>query len=58
MYFAAKNNLNYHLWWHPHNFGEDIDKNMEQLENIIKYYQYLNSKFNFISKNMINIQNE
>lgn len=58
MYFAAKNNLNYHLWWHPHNFGEDIDKNMEQLENIIQYYKYLNSRFNFISKNMINLQNE
>lgn len=24
MTFAAKKGRNYHLWWHPHNFGENI----------------------------------
>lgn len=52
MTYAAKNGLNYHLWWHPHNFANDIDKNIHQLQNIIDHYRELNSKYDFKSQNM------
>ena len=28
---AAQNGEVYHLWWHPHNFGKDIEENMQFL---------------------------
>ena len=52
MNFAAKNDQNYHLWWHPHNFGADLDKNLEILERILSHYKWLNSEFGFESRNM------
>ena len=49
MSYAAKNARNYHLWWHPHNFGEDINKNIAQLKDIINHYNLLNKEYSFIS---------
>jgi hypothetical protein len=34
---AAKNQAAYHLWWHPHNFGVNLDKNLEFLERILAH---------------------
>jgi peptidoglycan/xylan/chitin deacetylase (PgdA/CDA1 family) len=52
MTFAAKNNLVYHLWWHPHNFGANQRENFEFLEKIFLHFQKLNSKYNFSSNTM------
>lgn len=52
MIFAAKNNLEYHLWWHPHNFGENVSENIKQLKEIIAHYRYLNEKYAFQSSTM------
>jgi peptidoglycan/xylan/chitin deacetylase (PgdA/CDA1 family) len=52
MTHAAKNNLTYHLWWHPHNFGINQDKNFAFLEKILKHYQKLNTQYNFQSVTM------
>jgi len=52
MTYAAKNNELYHLWWHPHNFGTNLDKNLEILENIFVHYNKLNATFNFCSDTM------
>ena len=41
MLYAAKNKMDYHLWWHPHNFGVNTNENIQNLENILKYYDYL-----------------
>ena len=49
---AASNNAIYHLWWHPHNFGKNIDKNFEILESILDHYDLLNRKSGMISLNM------
>lgn len=49
MQYAAKNNLNYHLWWHPHNFGNFPMENVQQLKDILDHYQYLNEKYGFES---------
>lgn len=52
MTYAAKNNLTYHLWWHPHNFGINQKENFIFLEKILTHYYYLNQKYNFQSINM------
>ena len=57
MTFAAKNNLDYHLWWHPHNFGENVTKNILQLKEIIKHYSVLNDKYGFQSALMRDYEN-
>lgn len=57
MTYAAKNNLTFHLWWHPHNFGIHQDKNFAFLEKILKHYQYLNKTYNFQSITMTNLAN-
>lgn len=52
MTYAAKHNLTFHLWWHPHNFGVNQDKNFVFLEKILMHYQELNLKYNFQSVTM------
>ena len=52
MTFAAKNNLTYHLWWHPHNFGANMEENFKFLEKILQHYKFLNKKYNFQSYTM------
>lgn len=52
MLFAAKNNLMYHLWWHPHNFGVNQTQNLYNLEEILRYYQQLRKQYAFESITM------
>ena len=49
---AAKKNQIFHLWWHPHNFGADLDKNLQLLESILQYYVVLKDKYGFTSMAM------
>jgi peptidoglycan/xylan/chitin deacetylase (PgdA/CDA1 family) len=35
---AAQSGKVYHLWWHPHNFGANLDKNIAFLERILIFY--------------------
>lgn len=55
MTHAAKNNLTYHLWWHPHNFGINQSENFAFLEKILTHYNELNKKYNFLSITMSNL---
>jgi hypothetical protein len=48
MTHAAKNNLTYHLWWHPHNFSINQDENFS-FRKILTHYEILNTKYNFQS---------
>ena len=52
MTYAAKNNKLFHLWWHPHNFGKDINANMVFLIKILEHYKKLNIDYNMQSLNM------
>ncbi|MEX0290753.1 MAG: polysaccharide deacetylase family protein [Flavobacteriaceae bacterium] len=52
MTYAAKRNLMFHLWWHPHNFGKDQEENFALLEAILKHYKELNAKYGFTSITM------
>jgi len=52
MTYAAKHNEVFHLWWHPHNFGVNTDKNMQLLTEIIKHFSHLKKKYGMVSMNM------
>ena len=52
MSIAAKSNEIYHLWWHPHNFGNNTFKNLEGLKEIISHFNLLKNNFGFQSLNM------
>jgi len=49
---AAQNGKIYHLWWHPHNFGNQPYRNLEDLKTIIKQFKSCQNKYGFKSLNM------
>lgn len=49
---AAKNDKVFHLWWHPHNFGKDVDENMLFLTRILELVEKLNKEYGFESLTM------
>lgn len=55
MTWAAKNNDFFHLWWHPHNFGADVEKNISNLEVIISHFKQLEACYGMQSYNMSEI---
>jgi peptidoglycan/xylan/chitin deacetylase (PgdA/CDA1 family) len=38
---AARQGRTYHLWWHPHNFGESLAENLVFLEAVLKHFDAL-----------------
>lgn len=52
MTHAAKKGEIYHLWWHPHNFGVQLNENLAFLREILEHYQQLKEQYNFQSINM------
>ena len=52
---AAKKNQVFHLWWHPHNFGNDIQANVLFLKEIISHFNNLKERYNMESLNMSEI---
>jgi hypothetical protein len=49
---AAKSRLIYHLWWHPHNFGEHMEENLSFLKNILDHYVKMKKTYGMESLNM------
>lgn len=49
---AAKTGGTFHLWWHPHNFGLDTDKNLATLEELLKHFAYLRTHYGMQSQTM------
>lgn len=49
---AAREDKVFHLWWHPHNFGVNIEENLRFLEKILKHVEILRDKYSFESLNM------
>lgn len=46
---AAKAGRGYHLWWHPHNFGRNLDANMDGLRLIIDHFAVLRDRHGMTS---------
>ena len=42
---AARMGRGYHLWWHPHNFGSNLNANMAGLCQVIKHFLVLHDNF-------------
>ena len=55
MLAAAQKKKGYHLWWHPHNFGQNTRENLAVLKNILQYYMVLNNKYGMESLNMAEV---
>jgi peptidoglycan/xylan/chitin deacetylase (PgdA/CDA1 family) len=49
---AAKSNECYHLWWHPHNFGNYPEQSIQHLEMILKQFAGCRNKWGMVSMNM------
>lgn len=49
---AARQGEIYHLWWHPHNFGNYPKQSMNGLSRILKHYAYCRDQWNMQSMNM------
>lgn len=52
MTYAAKNQQVYHLWWHPHNFGNNIEENISFLRKILEHYSKLKQQYHMDSLSM------
>jgi peptidoglycan/xylan/chitin deacetylase (PgdA/CDA1 family) len=49
---AASRGENFHLWWHPHNFGLDIERNLNMLELILQHFEQLRHTHGMRSQSM------
>lgn len=58
MEYAAKKGEMYHLWWHPHNFGANMEENLRFLESILKTYKSCNEKYGMRSCTMTELNNQ
>lgn len=57
MEYAAHHGEVYHLWWHPHNFGVNMDKNLEKLEYVLKCYKKCHEQYGMESYSMADLSN-
>jgi peptidoglycan/xylan/chitin deacetylase (PgdA/CDA1 family) len=58
MHRAAIHNEVYHLWWHPHNFGNYPQESLQALEEILKAYQHNANQSGMRSLSMNEITSE
>jgi hypothetical protein len=52
MAHAALHNEIFHLWWHPHNFGVHVDKNIQLLIELAEHYRTLKEAYGMESATM------
>jgi peptidoglycan/xylan/chitin deacetylase (PgdA/CDA1 family) len=49
---AAMQDSMFHLWWHPHNFGVDLDRNLAVLEQVLAHFSFLRDAYGMRSLSM------
>lgn len=49
---AAQKGEVYHLWWHPHNFGNYPEQSLTDLQKILRHYDYCRERWSMESMNM------
>ena len=52
MEHAAKTNEVYHLWWHPENFGVNLEENLGFLRRVLETFKTLQTRHGMGSLNM------
>lgn len=55
MTFCAERGLSYHLWFHPHNFGRNLDRNLNFMMRILDHYAELAQTHDWVSRNMYEV---
>ena len=58
MMHAAKEGELYHLWWHPHNFGANMEENFGFLEDTLKVYKDCHDRYSMQSLTMNEISRQ
>ncbi|MGE0772975.1 MAG: polysaccharide deacetylase family protein [Cyclobacteriaceae bacterium] len=54
---AARAGETYHLWWHPHNFGNHPQQSLDGLGAILRHYQHCRNRYGMQSLNMAETSN-
>ena len=49
---AAVSGGTYHLWWHPHNFGANVARNLEVLDQVLTHHRALRARYGVRSETM------
>lgn len=52
---AARRGEVYHLWWHPHNFGANLEDNLAALKSILKEFHRLRDMYGMQSLTMAEV---
>ncbi|MBX2810602.1 MAG: polysaccharide deacetylase family protein [Myxococcales bacterium] len=52
MQTAASSQQIFHLWWHPHNFGINLQKNLRALEHILTTFDAMRTQYGMKSLRM------
>jgi hypothetical protein len=52
---AAKRGEVFHLWWHPHNFGQHLTENLAVLRRIAEHFQFLQVRYGMQSLSMAEV---
>ncbi len=55
---AAGSGRLYHLWWHPHNFGGDLEANLRLLERVLESFSRLRERLGMRSLSMSEVAEE
>jgi hypothetical protein len=55
---AARRGTVYHLWWHPHNFGRDLQDNLAFLTDILDHFRKLQDRYAMRSMSMAAVADE
>lgn len=58
MQTAVRQNEIYHLWWHPHNFGRQLEANMSGLERLLDGFAVLRDEYGMQSLTMAEVADE
>jgi hypothetical protein len=55
---AAQHRKLFHLWWHPHNFGVDLEENLAFLRGILDCFRMLQERYGMRSMTMGQVADE
>ena len=55
---AARRRTLFHLWWHPHNFGVDLQENLAFLRGILDHFRSLQDRHGMRSMTMAAVADE
>jgi hypothetical protein len=55
---AARRRKLFHLWWHPHNFGVDLQENLTFLRDILDCFRSLQERYGMRSMTMAAVADE